>query len=75
MSGTWPDGTFSQDAPDAVAYAVAIALALAAALKGRNKSEVAAAAGLERSTLYDILAGQTWPDTVTLARLEACLNT
>ncbi|SDS83512.1 Helix-turn-helix [Nocardioides scoriae] len=73
-AGTWPRGTFTADAPDAVAHAVAIAMALAAALEGRNKSEVAAAAEIERSTLYDILAGKSWPDTVTLAKLEAHLG-
>lgn len=73
-SGSWPDGTFSQDAPDEIAHAVAIAVALSSALEGRNKSEVAAAAQIERSTLYDILAGRTWPDTLTLAKLEAHLS-
>ena len=74
-TGTWPDGTFAADAPVEVAHAVAIALALTAALEDRNKSEVAAAAQIERSTLYDILNGRTWADTLTLAKLEAHLQT
>lgn len=74
QDGGWPEGTFSPDAPDAVAHAVAIAVALALALEGKNKSEVAAAAQIERSTLYDILTGKSWPDTVTLAKLEAHLG-
>lgn len=73
VQGEWPDGEFSADAPDALAHAVAIAVALAGALEGRTKSQVAEAAQIERSTLYDILSGNTWPDTVTLAKLEAVL--
>lgn len=73
-SGEWPTGKFSKDAPEAVAHAVAIAVALAAALEGRNKSEIASAAEIEPSTLYDILSGKSWPDTVTLAKLEAQLG-
>jgi DNA-binding phage protein len=72
--GTWPDATFRSDAPVEVAHAVAIAAGLAAALEGRNKSDVAADAGVDRSTLYDILAGRAWPDTFTLAKLERHLG-
>jgi ribosome-binding protein aMBF1 (putative translation factor) len=72
--GSWPDGTFRADAPVEVAHAVAIAVGLAAALDGRNKSDVAAAAEVDRSTLYDILAGKAWPDTFTLAKLERYLE-
>ena len=73
-SGTWPDGTFHHDAPEDVAVAVAIAKALEDALEGRNRTQVAGDAEIERSTLYDILQGRTWPDTVTLAKLERELN-
>ena len=72
--GTWPDGPFTKDAPEDVAVAVAIARALDTALEGRNKSEIAKAANIERTTLYDILAGRSWPDTVTLAKLERELS-
>jgi hypothetical protein len=65
---------FDPEAPDAVAHAVAISVALSAALEGRNKKAVAEEADIVRSTLYDILAGNTWADTVTLAKLEACLD-
>ncbi|VXB04284.1 helix-turn-helix transcriptional regulator [Aeromicrobium sp. 9AM] len=75
ISGSWPDGEFDPDAPEVLAHAVAVSVALAAALKGRNKSEVAQAADIRRSTLYDILAGNTWADMVTLAKLESCLGT
>ncbi len=75
VDGTWPTGRFDPEAPDAVAHAVAVAVALESALAGRNKSEVAEAADIRRSTLYDLLAGNTWADMATLAKLEACLRT
>lgn len=75
VEGTWPTGAFDPEAPDAVAHAVAISMALEAALVGRNKSEVADAADIRRSTLYDLLSGNTWADTVTLAKLESTLET
>jgi len=73
-TGSWPDGQFSADAPAEVAHAVAIAVALSAALEGRSKKDVAEAARIERSTLYDILTGRSWPDTVTLVKLETVLG-
>lgn len=75
LEGEWPTATFREDTPGMVGHAVAIAVALSVALEGRSKSEVAKEADIERSTLYDILAGKTWPDTVTLAKLEAHLDT
>lgn len=74
IEGTWPEGAFDPEAPDAVAHAVAVSVALAAALRGKNKKAVAEEADIVRSTLYDILAGNTWADMVTLAKLEACLD-
>lgn len=75
IAGSWPDGEFDPDAPEVVAHAVAVSVALSTALAGRNKSEIATAADIRRSTLYDILAGNTWADMVTLAKLESCLET
>jgi hypothetical protein len=73
-NGEWPTCTFRHDAPAEVAVAVAIAKALSQALETRNKTQVASAAQIERSTLYDIIAGRSWPDTVTLAKLERELD-
>lgn len=72
--GEWPDGTFLEDAPTAVAYAVEIARRLDDSLQGRSKAELARQAGIERTTLYDVLSGRTWPDAVTLAKLEEALK-
>ena len=72
--GEWPHGALADDAPPPVKYAAHVAGALSAALVGRNKTDVARAAGIERSTLYDVLAGNTWADLVTLAKIEVVLN-
>jgi len=72
--GEWPEGTVVEDAPTAVRYAVEIAKRLEGELQGRSKTEVARRANIERSTLYDLLSGQTWPDAVTLANLEEVLR-
>lgn len=74
VDGTWPDGEFDAEAPPALAHAVAIANALASALDGLNKSSVCAEANIERSTLYDLLGGKSWADTITLANLERTLG-
>ncbi|GAA3221215.1 helix-turn-helix domain-containing protein [Oerskovia jenensis] len=73
--GDWPEGTFTADAPTAVAYAVEIARRLGCSLEGQTKTSLARQAGLERTTIYDLLAGRTWPDAVTLAKLEEALET
>lgn len=73
--GQFPDGSFSADAPTAVAYAVEIARRLEAGMGTRSKAEVARSAEIERTTLYDMLSGRTWPDAVTLAKLEVALQT
>lgn len=68
--GVWPDGPWAQDAPPAVAYAAHWAKGLQAALVGINKSALCSAIDIKRDTLYDILNGTTWADTVTLVKLE-----
>jgi DNA-binding phage protein len=72
--GTWPDGRFAADAPDVVAYAAEISRRVAQASAGRAKATLARDAGIERTTLYDMLSGRSWPDAVTLAKLEMALD-
>ena len=72
--GTWPDGRFAENSPTAVAYAVEIARRLERSMGDRSKSGLAREANLERSTLYDLLAGRSWPDAVTIAQLEQVLK-
>lgn len=72
--GEWPDGALRTDAPVAVTYARRIAIALRNAMADRNVSVVADQAGIARSTVYDVMSGQTFPDLVTLAKLEELLQ-
>ena len=72
--GAFPDGEVPDGAPAAARYAVAVARALRTALRDRALAAVCRDAGLARSTVQDLLAGRTWPDLVTLAKLEEALD-
>jgi transcriptional regulator with XRE-family HTH domain len=74
MVGEWPEGRLRVGAPVAARYAVQISLRLREAMDARAPGEVAAAADLARSTLHDLLNGRSWPDVVSLAKLEVELN-
>ena len=74
VEGSWPTGRFSPEAPEIVAYAVEVASRLRAAIAGMNKTKLSQRAEIKRSTLYDVLAGTSWVDTVTLAKLETTLG-
>jgi AcrR family transcriptional regulator len=58
-----------------VVVAQAISIKLKAALEGRSIRQVAAEADLAHTTVYDLLAGKTYGDVITVARLEAALET
>jgi DNA-binding phage protein len=67
--------TFDVESPTAVAYAVEIARRLEHGMGDRSKAGVAREANLERSTVYDLLSGRSWPDAITIAQLEQVLQT
>jgi F420-0:gamma-glutamyl ligase-like protein len=75
----WPSSKIAPGTPNAVARAVSVAsavsVALAEALDGRSIAEVARTADVARSTIYDLLSGSTWPDLVTVSKLEDSLET
>lgn len=73
-SATWPNGALRKDAPVAAYWAAEISRRLSAALAGRSKKAVAESVGMARTTLYDVLSGETWPDLVTIAALEEELD-
>lgn len=58
----------------ATQWAAEFSRRLAGALSGRSKSAVAEEADLARSTIYDLLSGETWPDLVTIGVLEDVLD-
>lgn len=75
VAGEWPDGRLARDAPVAARYVRTISIRLRDALADANLADVAARSHLARSTIYDLLAGTTWPDVVSLAQLEEALGT
>ena len=74
MAGTWPNGDAVADAPRALEHARTVSLRLGDALTGRSVTEVADEADLARSTIYDLLGGRTWPDLISLGKLEDALG-
>jgi transcriptional regulator with XRE-family HTH domain len=73
-SGQWPRGRLVRGVPVAVRYARDISLRLERALDGKVIAQVARDADVVRSTLYDIMSGRSWPDVVSLAKLEVYLG-
>jgi DNA invertase Pin-like site-specific DNA recombinase len=47
---------------------------LRAAMGGASLRETARATGVDRATIGTILTGRSWPDIVTLAKLERALG-
>lgn len=74
VTGSWPDGSAVPGAPRALEHARLIAIRLSDALDGRSVTEVAEQADLARSTIYDLVGGRTWPDLISLGKLEAALD-
>jgi len=72
--GSWPHCSLEAEAPVWARYALHISSALEASLRDVNVSELQRTTGVARSTVRRIIDGETWPDFVTLARLEDALN-
>lgn len=62
------------DGPAVAHYAQAVAVNLKVAIGGRSLREVGRAAGLDHTTISAVLAGDRWPDLVTIAKLEQSLE-
>ncbi|MGW2295417.1 helix-turn-helix domain-containing protein [Streptomyces violaceorubidus] len=64
----WPEQPSTDAAAEAVRY---IARTLALVLDGRGLSlrATAAGSGVNRQAVADLLAGRSWPDVATVARL------
>lgn len=71
-SGAWPHAELDGDATAETAQQ--FVAALATATRGLSLREISAQTGVEHSTIGAVLAGDTWPDIVTLARLEHGLD-
>lgn len=72
--GSWPDCTLEPGAPVWAQRALEVSGALQASLRDVNLSELHRTTGIARSTVRRIVDGETWPDFVTLTRLEEALN-
>lgn len=70
--GAWPDGEL--DGSEPAAYAQHVARRLRDAIGDRSLRSVAEEAGLQHTTVSDVLNGRTWPDMLTLVRLEQALD-
>ena len=72
--GAFPQGPYRNETP----WEVFLAAGLARRLKNKIGKEsiryVAKMAGLSPQTLLNILHGETWPDLLTIARLEESLG-
>ena len=68
------DGDLAPDAPVEARVAQAIARNVAASLDGRALIRVCADADLNRSTVQDLVAGRSYCDIVTVAKLQAVLG-
>ena len=77
VDGPFLTGELRPGAPAGVREIQAVARGVRAALDadGRPVTRVAADAGIDRRTIYDLLAGRAWIDLITLARLEGALRT
>lgn len=73
-SGQWPDGQFRKTAPPAVYWSAEISKRLRSAIGERTITSIAQEADLARSTIYDILNGVTWPDVVSIVKLQDTLD-
>lgn len=67
----WPN---EASVDPAVETARRLAINLRDALGGTSVRTVAAASHLNYTTIYAVLNGTTWPDLMTVARLEAGLD-
>lgn len=67
----WPDAP-SDDA--AVEVARLLSCRLREAMNGRSARDVGRTAGIDYTTVSAVLNGTTWPDLMTIARLEAALG-
>lgn len=73
-SGDWPDGTLTPDAPNEARLVAGMARRMREAVGDRSLRSVASDAGVSVGTVSSLLAGRSWGDVVTIARLETSLN-
>lgn len=71
LTASWPDQPSSDQAGE---VARRFALNLRQAIGDRSVRSVAATAGVDEKSVRAVLAGSSWPDLRTIARLEGALG-
>ncbi|WP_326797082.1 helix-turn-helix domain-containing protein [Streptomyces sp. NBC_01808] len=74
-SGQWPHADLADHHGARVAQTLARHLAAEMHRRELSANRLAAAAGLNRQTIANVLAGTGWPDLLTIASLELALDT
>ncbi|MFD0535174.1 helix-turn-helix domain-containing protein [Actinomadura luteofluorescens] len=76
VSGIWPDGELSIDAPLAAHYGRHVAQTLKRLKneRGLGQRGLAELSGVHHNTVGRVLRGEVYPDLATLARLEQALD-
>ncbi|HVT75919.1 MAG TPA: helix-turn-helix transcriptional regulator [Acidimicrobiales bacterium] len=73
MSGDWPYASLGGDAAAEVGQA--FAARLKAVIGDLSLRDVETRTGVDHTTVDNILNGRSWPDLITIARLEVGLDT
>ncbi len=73
-NGQFPRGRYRWDTPHEVLLAAGLAIRLNTRIGDRSIRYIAKLADLSPQTILNILNGTTWPDLLTIARLENALN-
>lgn len=71
---SWPGGRLRKDAPAEAALAAGIASRMVEAMGGLSIRELARRSDVSPQTVSNLVAGRTWGDVVTLARIERALG-
>ncbi|MFI5765631.1 helix-turn-helix domain-containing protein [Streptomyces sp. NPDC051563] len=74
VAGEWPYAVMDGFLPAQVGQAVARALAEAMERQKFSANSLAAASGVNRQVISNVLAGTVWPDLMTMVRLEETLG-
>jgi hypothetical protein len=72
--GDWPEGPFADDAPPYATVTAAVVRHYRQSAGSRSLRSVAAAAGIDPTSLGRTLSGETVPDVHTVAVLEEALG-
>ncbi|WP_406726513.1 helix-turn-helix transcriptional regulator [Streptomyces sp. GD-15H] len=72
--GAWPEAVREEHHGARVAQALAARLHAAITDKGWSAAELSRRSGVARYTIAKALAGEAWPDLLTIANLEKALE-